>query len=418
MRRLWVWFPPYLIGTIDDTEDGLSFRYSEEWLNWDSAFGLSASLKRDSKVYKTEAENFFGNLLPEGHARATLCRKLGISIDNDFELLLRIGQECAGALVLSDQDTPPEDKGGMEEIPIDDLAKWLKGDSAGIIDLQVKGKLRLSLAGAQNKLPLIFKDHKFFKPVGSQPTTHILKPPPKSFGNLPQNEWLHGKIYAAMGLPTANSQLIQIGKKLVLLVERYDRVYENGRWKRLHQEDFCQALAVSYKKKYENEGGPTLLSCCKTIEDRSDDVASDIDSLLKWQILNVLTGNCDGHGKNLSLLRHSDGTWGLAPFYDLVNTRFYTDLTHNLAMSVGDQFDSGTVLPNHWKKLFTSAKVSPSAYLAAARQMAETLPSVLNDSIEQFKAQYGNAKFLGDLMQAHLKIIKRNLKLLKDSSKR
>lgn len=415
MRRLWVWFPPHLIGIIDETESGLSFQYSEEWLNWDKAFGLSASMKKDSQVYKKEAEAFFGNLLPEGSARDSLCRKLGISTDNDFELLLRIGQDCAGALVLTSQESPPTDEGGMEEIPIENLAEWLKNDSSGILDLQVKENLRLSLAGAQNKLPLIYKDNKFYKPLGSQPTTHILKPPPKSFRNLPQNEWIHGKIYAAMGLPTAHSHLVQIGQKLVLLVERYDREKENGDWKRLHQEDFCQALAISYKRKYESEGGPNLIQCCGLIEDRSDDISRDIDALLKWQILNVLTGNCDGHGKNLSLLRHSDGKWRLAPFYDLVDTKFYSGLTHNLAMSVGEQFDSGTVLPTHWKKLFFEAKVSPSAYLATVRQMAEKLPAVLEETIEQFKTLHGSSNFLNEITQYQLKLVKRNSKLLNDS---
>ena len=53
----------------------------------------------------------------------------------------------------------------------------------------------------------------------------------------------------------------------------------------------------------------SLLNCQELIDMRSDDSAADIDALLKWQIINVLIGNCDGHCKNLSLLRNSDGTW-------------------------------------------------------------------------------------------------------------
>ncbi len=414
MRRLWVWFPPYLVGTVDETENGLSFQYSQKWLSWEKAFRLSVSLKMDTKVYKKEAETFFGNLLPEGNARDSLCRKFGISVDNDFELLLRIGQDCAGALVLTDQNTLPKNKDEEEEeIPLKELSEWLKNDSAGILDLQIKGNLRLSLAGAQNKLPLIYKDNKFYKPLGLQPTTHILKPSPKNFKNLAQNEWLHATIYASMGLPTANSQLVKIGQKYALLVERYDRKKENGKWTRLHQEDFCQALTISYRRKYESEGGPNLLSCCKLIEDRSGEVSSDMDALLKWQILNVLTGNCDGHGKNLSLLRHADGKWRLAPFYDLVNTKFYPSLTHKLAMSIGEQFDSGTILPAHWKKLFSLAGVSPSAYLNTVKEMLEKLPSVLDETIELFKTHYGRSEFLNDIKSFQAKMIKRNLKLLK-----
>lgn len=411
MRRLYAWFPPHLIGILEETDDGLSFRYAREWLGWEKRFQLSASLKLRDQKYRKEAAAFFGNLLPEGGARSALCRKLGISVDNDFELLVRIGQDCAGALVLTEDENPPAEKGDLEEIPARALADWLKEDSTGILDLQVKGDMRLSLAGAQNKLPLVYKNNRFYKPLGSQPTTHILKPPPKGFKNLPQNEWFQAQVYAAFDLATAKSHLIKVGAKYVLLVERYDRLQEGDTWKRLHQEDFCQALAVSFKRKYEAEGGPTLLKCCALIEDRSNDVSSDLDAILKWQMLNVLTGNCDGHGKNLSLLRLVDGTWRLAPFYDLVNTKLYPKLNHNLAMSVADQFDAGTIHPEHWKKLFTDVRVSPTSYLATFRALAEKLPEVIDNTIQKFHNEYGRTVFLDELKTHQLKLIRRNRRI-------
>ena len=107
MSRLWAWFPPHLIGTIEQTEDDLSFTYSEDWLDYDKSFNLSYSLPRSQKIYKKEAAAFFGNLLPEGGARDALCRKFGISIDNDFELLARIGEDCAGAFIITTHSKPP-----------------------------------------------------------------------------------------------------------------------------------------------------------------------------------------------------------------------------------------------------------------------------------------------------------------------
>jgi hypothetical protein len=85
-------------------------------------------------------------------------------------------------------------------------------------------------------------------------------------------------------------------------------------------------------------------------------------------------------------------------------------------MSVGEQFDSGTVLSSHWKKLFSQAKVGPSAYLATFRQMAEKLPMVMEKIIELFKSQYGDTEFLNELREHQLKIIKRNLKLTAEST--
>lgn len=413
MRKLWAWYPPKLIGILEEREEGLTFKYSKPWLKWKERFSLSASLPLNDTTFEKEAATFFANLLPEGGAREAFCRKLGISADNDFELLIRIGRECAGALVLTEDEEPPEDAGSLEEIDTKELAEWLKDDSAGLLDLQVEGDLRLSLAGAQNKLPLVYQKDKFYKPLGYHPTTHILKPAPKRFKNLPENEWIHAQLYRAFGLQCAPSELVKVGSQLVLLVERYDRAKTKSKWVRLHQEDFCQALAVSHKRKYESEGGPSLLDCLEAIEERSSDVATDTDAILKWQILNVLTGNCDGHAKNLSLVRHANGSWRLAPFYDLVDTKFYPNLTHRLAMSVNGHFDSGTIHSKHWKVLFERARVSPASYIKLVKEMAERLPERLDEVLELFKQRYGKSSITEGLKSAHRKSAKRVLSLLK-----
>lgn len=417
MSRLWVWFPPHLIGTIEQTDTGLSFSYSEEWINYDRAFRLSYSLPIGRIKFEKEAASFFGNLLPEGSARDSLCRKFGISVDNDFELLSRIGEDCAGAFIITKQSKLSVEPEGVQEIPLEQLAHWLKNDSSGLIDLQVKGDLRLSLAGAQSKLPLIYKDGKFFKPLGSQPTTHILKPAPKNFKNIPLNEWINARLFAEFGLKTAHSELVKIGSRYALLVERYDRIKINEKWIRLHQEDFCQALAISYKKKYEQEKGPSLLDCQSLIDMRSDDAAEDIDSLIKWQILNVLIGNCDGHGKNLSLLRDNDGAWKLAPFYDLVATTIYPRLTKNLAMSINEQFESGNIHPTNWRKQFELLQVSPTHYIRIIQKMIDEMPKALNKVLDLYEEKYGANAFLPDYKAHQLRIIRRNSQLLKLDTK-
>lgn len=413
MSRLWVWFPPHLIGHIQQTNDGISFTYSEEWRKYEKAFRLSYSLPLSESKYEKEATAFFGNLLPEGGARDSLCRKFGISIDNDFELLARIGEDCAGAFIITTQPKLPKGKDGFEEIPTESLVQWLKEDSVGLLDLQVKGDLRLSLAGAQNKLPLIYKDGRLYKPLGSQPTTHILKPAPKGFKNIPQNEWINARLFSEFGLKTANSELLKIGNRYALLVERYDRMLVNGSWIRLHQEDFCQALAISYKRKYEQENGPSLLNCQELIDMRSDDPASDLDALLKWQILNVLIGNCDGHGKNLSLLRQLDGTWRLAPFYDLVTTTLYPSLAKKLAMSINGQFNSGTIDPKNWRKQFEISKVSPAYYLKTINEMIAAMPGKLQKVLKTFEEMYGQSSFISEYRSHQLRVVRRNSQLMK-----
>lgn len=157
MERLWVWFPPRLIGALEHSgaTDGFSFRYDPTW-NADrekSAFALSLSLPLGESTFRKEASAFFTNLLPEGSARENLCRKMGISVDNDFELLRWIGRDCAGALVLTEEERLPQESPTLEEITLPSLEKWLKVGSGGLLDLQVNGDLRMSLAGAQDAAP-------------------------------------------------------------------------------------------------------------------------------------------------------------------------------------------------------------------------------------------------------------------------
>ncbi|MEQ1723272.1 MAG: type II toxin-antitoxin system HipA family toxin [Pseudobdellovibrio sp.] len=393
MNTLYVWMPPNLVGKLQvDKNDTLTFQYEKSWEENPKAFALSNSLKLDAKkIYGKEADFFFSNLLPEGNARESLCRKMGISIDNNFELLSRIGRDCAGALILTEEDTLIEENADLKKVSIEDLKKWLSRGSGGLLDMQVQGELRLSLAGAQNKLPIVYINGEFYQPLGSHPTTHILKPPPDRFKYIPENEWFQSRLAFHMGFNVANSKLIKIGSDYSLLVERYDREQSDNQWKRLHQEDFCQALGVSGKKKYQIEGGPSAVDCVNLISLRSDDALEDTNSLIRWLIFNVLIGNCDAHAKNVSLLRQPNGIWGLAPLYDLVATRIYDELSHNLAMSVDSQYDSGTIYLKHWKNLFSQCTVSPARYTKEIKNMTAMFNEKINIVTTEFNNQYGDS---------------------------
>jgi serine/threonine-protein kinase HipA len=102
-----------------------------------------------------------------------------------------------------------------------------------------------------------------------------------------------------------------------LLVERYDRRESAGRVIRLHQEDFCQATGRRPERKYEQEGGPSFADCAMVVTRASSDPLLDLQRLMRWQAFNAIVGNCDAHGKNLSLVYDGSRT-RLAPFYDLL----------------------------------------------------------------------------------------------------
>jgi len=120
---------------------------------------------------------------------------------------------------------------------------------------------------------------------------------------------------------------------------------------RLHQEDFCQALAREPAAKYEASGGPSLPDVFALVRAVSDRAVADLTTLLRATVLNVLLGNSDAHAKNFALLYDRDGGGGrLAPLYDIVSTNVY-DLTPSLAMSIGGEADPDAVGTDAWRQL-------------------------------------------------------------------
>lgn len=102
-----VFFQNTLVGTLRLGVTGMmTFEYASAWRASPSAFPISWSIPLDGSYRHGAVDHaFFSNLLPEADVRETLCRFYGISLSNDFELLRKIGGECAGALSLYEEGT-------------------------------------------------------------------------------------------------------------------------------------------------------------------------------------------------------------------------------------------------------------------------------------------------------------------------
>ncbi|MBZ4288576.1 HipA domain-containing protein, partial [Mycobacterium tuberculosis] len=64
---------------------------------------------------------------------------------------------------------------------------------------------RMSLAGAQHKLAVTLRDDGLYEPVGSEPSTHILKPDHPQLDHYWQttiNEWFVMRLASAVGMDT------------------------------------------------------------------------------------------------------------------------------------------------------------------------------------------------------------------------
>ena len=366
------------VGTLEQDASGLlRFTYAPEWLERDDAAPLSKMLPLSPDPYENQhARPFFAGILPEEGPRAAIARILGISEGNDFAMLERIGGECAGAVSLL-----PE---GLQPLHVESRTRVLDDEELVSIIHELPRRplmagekgIRLSLAGAQDKLPVIIDGETVALPLGNTPSTHIIKPEPERFPGLVANEAFCMELARRVGLNVAETTIRLIGGTPCIVVTRYDREAGPAGTVRLHQEDFCQALGRPPERKYQQEGGPTVRECIALLRDWSTTPVLDILALVDALIFNVLIGNADAHGKNYSMI-YAGGTRRLAPLYDLVSTIAWPGLSTRLAMSIGHGKSVNDLNPAHFKRMAEECDLGWPMVRDRIRRLADGLGSVI-----------------------------------------
>ena len=377
-RILEVWLLGQSVGQLIQADGRLSFSYSPRWLQSPSAQPLSRSLPLRPEPFDDKATRpFFAGLLPEGDKRKLVAMALQVSPQNDYALLNGIGGECAGAVTLLEPGQQPT---GLTS---EQYVRWLDdGELITILDelprrpmLAGKDGLRLSLAGAQDKLPVVFVNGHIGLPKQNTPSSHILKPAISAVEGSVYNEGLCMALAMRLKLSVASTSIRRVADRVYLLVERYDRLRQpDGSLQRLHQEDFCQALGVAPEYKYQNEGGPDLTQCFDLIRKATRPSAPQVLRLLDYVIFNALIGNHDAHAKNFSLIYTRRGTV-LAPLYDTLSTAVYANLTDKMAMKIGSKYKFTEVQKQHWEQFAQAAGLSPVQVKKRILTLASLLPS-------------------------------------------
>jgi serine/threonine-protein kinase HipA len=340
------------VGTLEqDTSGTLEFTYAPGWLERDDAFPLSRTLPLSAAPYEhKQVRPFFAGILPEEGPRAAIAKILGVSDGNDFAMLERIGGECAGAVSLFPEGQQPSDiENRMRTLDEDELARIIQELPRRPLMAGEEG-VRLSLAGAQDKLPVLMDGNTIALPLGNTPSTHIIKPEPERFPGLVANEVYCMKLARSVGLSVPDTYARMVGDKRCIIVSRYDRESGPNGIVRLHQEDFCQALRRPPERKYQQEGGPTVRECIALLREWSTTPVLDLLAFVDALLFNMLIGNADAHGKNYSMI-YAAGTRRLAPLYDLVATIAWPELSARLAMSIGHGKSVNDLNIAHFKRL-------------------------------------------------------------------
>lgn len=388
-RTLDVYLHNEIVGHLIQDDGGqMVFDYTESWLQKPGATPLSQSLPlRKERFTRNECRGFFAGILPEESKREIIAGNLGISARNDYAMLEQIGGECAGAVTFIPAGAPlPERNYGYRTLSSQKLAAILKELPKRPL-LAGENGIRLSLAGAQDKVAVRIEGSEISLPLGGAPSTHILKPAVERFTGVVFNEALCMKLAAAAGLPAAKVETRNVDGIEYLLVERYDRTHSQNpggppSLERLHQEDFCQAQGIVSETKYQKEGGPSLKQCFALLRDVSSAPVIDLSRLLDAVIYNFLVGNNDAHGKNFSLLYHGVGTANqeirLAPLYDVVSTSYYPELSKDMAMKIGGEHSSDKVTPKNFEQLAEEAGLAKPIVRNRVPELAEAVVANLD----------------------------------------
>lgn len=406
--KLEVRLGPRLIGWLgfDEATSRFDFSYSGEWLGWLGRFPLSPHLPLADKPtespesHSAVVRQYFENLLPEGRALDEVAASLQVSKANVAGLLANIGRESAGALTIRVQGATPETRPPREVSP-EELSQRIR-ERPEIPFSSWDGRVRLSIAGYQDKLAVLEEGGKWFLPDGDYSSTHILKIDPKGLEHLhlTSNEFVAMRLAQAAGVAAADVRLVRVPEP-VLLVERFDRRRaDDGSVERIHIIDGCQALGLPASFKYERQHGagkdvahmrdgasmPKLFGLL--VPGMVTRPVVDRQRLLRWAIFQCLAGNSDAHGKNLSFFSSHEGL-ALAPAYDIVSVlALPTDsMDRQWAMAIGDAFDLASLNHDEWLEFAITCNVPLKVVHRELRAMCsrtlEVLPRITEQCIEE-----------------------------------
>lgn len=379
-----------IVGRLNrETSGAIDFRYDSEWLGRERAFPISLSLPlREDRYIGAPVLAVFDNLLPDGEPiRKHIAERVGAQGADTFSLLAALGHDCVGALQFLPEGVDSGPAGGTEahEVSAADIAHIIRNLGQNPLGVDQDEGFRISIAGAQEKTALLWREGRWYKPSGSTATTHIIKP---QIGKLPngidlshsvENEYLCLKLVSALGVPTAEAEISEFEDQKALVVKRFDRRWlPDGRLMRLPQEDFCQALSVASTRKYQPDGGPGMLQIIKLLKS-SDTPEQDIATFMRANIIFWLLGATDGHAKNFSIFLNPTG-FRLTPLYDVLSSQPSLDANQiqrkqfKLAMSVGKNrhYLIHQVLPRHFMQTAEQAGISLKSVATIIEELRDT----------------------------------------------
>ena len=174
--------------------------------------------------------------------------------------------------------------------------------------------------------------------------------------NRADDRWNYAKVEHAMlvlakkcGISTAESRIVQVGGKDVLLVRRFERFKIKNGYTRARM---ISGLTVLQADENERDRWSYIL-LAEEIRRIVAKPSRDASELFRRMCFNALISNIDDHPRNHALIA-KDREWNLSPAYDLTPSPFIAQERRDLAMACGDKgrfASSSNILSQHTRFL-------------------------------------------------------------------
>jgi serine/threonine-protein kinase HipA len=311
--------------TLRRRDGGIVFAYDEGYDG--PAVALTLPVSAEPRFTPAgSVPPFFAGLLPEGRRFSSLQRSLKTSADDELSLLLAVGADTIGDVVVVAQGAAPIEAPSLIEVQNDftDIRFADLLAETGIVDA-------VGLPGVQDKVSA----RVISLPIATSHDRYILKLNPPEYPHVVENEAFFIGVAKQSQMTVVEAKLVFDADGVAgLLVRRFDRTAsEAAEPRNVACEDACQVLDRWPGDKYNvtsEELASSVAGVCSSPSVAARDVVRQL--CFAW-----LIGNGDVHAKNISVLQQESGEWRVSPVYDLPSTLFYDD--YSMALPIGGRTD-------------------------------------------------------------------------------
>ena len=381
------------VAEIAPGKDGTAtLTYNTHWQGTKGAFPVSTRMPLEVARHRAgEVLPWVANLLPESQQLEMVARATGASQADPLALLASIGRDTSGAMSFSERG---HTRMTTREVPEEAALERIIQELPQKPFLVGEDGVSMSLAGVQSKIGVHVSEEGIISiPVEGAPSTWILKPDSESLPGGVYNEALCLRLADLVGLDAPEVRVGRAGTRRYLLVKRYDRRRQGESWRRLHQEDMCQALGLLPSAKYERnetgQRGPTVRDIVGVM--RSLDPLRGVLSIFDYVIFNAIACNTDAHAKNYSVMVTASGA-RLAPIYDVMCAKLWPDITSKQAMSLATKWEGDYFKGRHWQREAALCGLNSTAALRRVEVLCKATIKHLPQAVEEVIAMDPDAE--------------------------